>query len=345
MRPEDFDYFLPEELIAQHPLEERAASRLLVLHRDSGAIEHKKFPDIKRYIGKGDLMLFNDTRVIPARLIGAKPAGGKVEVLLIRRVTADEERGMEIWQCMVKPSKGIRRGTRVVFDEDFEAEAIESAGGGFWNFRFSADVSERIKKTGRIPLPPYIRREATFEDSVRYQTVFAANDGAVAAPTAGLHFTSGLLEEMRMMGVETRFLTLHTGPATFMPLREGDISRRAVPEEQFSVSPDVAASVARARAEGRRVIAVGSTVTRAIETVFRNGFDRPVLEGGTDMFIYPGFAFRVVSALVTNFHLPRSTLLMLVAAFAGRENIMMAYREAVERRYRFFSYGDCMMVV
>ncbi|MBI5560576.1 MAG: tRNA preQ1(34) S-adenosylmethionine ribosyltransferase-isomerase QueA [Deltaproteobacteria bacterium] len=348
MKPEDFDYCLPGELIAQYPLSERDASRLLVLYRNGGATEHLAFRDIKRYLRKGDVILFNDTRVIPARLTGKKTTGGRVEIFLVERVKEGKE--SEEWRCMVSPAKGIRKGARVEFGDrgggGIAADYIGKDPDGLWVFVFSGrDVRGRMAGLGAVPLPPYIRRAADESDRTRYQTVFAKNDGAVAAPTAGLHFTEKIIEEIRGMGVEVHYLTLHTGPATFMPVREGDISRHAVPGESFRIEPEAAGSIVRAKREKRRVVAIGSTVTRAIESAFMGGFDNPVLSGKTSLTIYPGFSFRVVDALVTNFHLPRSTLLMLVCAFAGKENVMRAYREAVALRYRFYSYGDCMMVV
>ena len=344
MRAEEFDYFLPDELIAQYPLPRRDASRLMVLRRGSGRLEHRVFTQILEYLEPGDLVVFNDTKVIPARLAGRKVTGGRVELLVVRRDTMEREG--EVWRCMVRPSKGIGEGTRVVFGDDFEARALGRCGEGLWRFLLCGkDVGGMISKYGKVPLPPYIRREAVEIDSGRYQTVFARNEGAVAAPTAGLHFTEDILREMEDMGVEIRYLTLHTGPATFLPVRDGEVSEHRVPEEHYMVPEATASAVSAAKKEGRRVVAVGSTVTRTLEACFMDGLGRPRLSGGTDLFIRPGFRFRVVDALVTNFHLPRSSLVMLVAAFAGREAVLAAYREAVRRRYRFFSYGDCMLIV
>jgi len=344
---EDFDYHLPQALIAQYPLEKRDAGRLLLLHKKSGKVDHGKFPEIRTYLKEGDLILFNDTRVMPARLIGKKETGGKAEILLCRRIKTDGMEGSEEWQCMAKSAKGIKKGCRISFGNGEMPEAVFLGRDpeGFFRFNFHGkDIMERLKTIGRVPLPPYIRREPVALDSVRYQTVFAKVTGAVAAPTAGLHFTEDILNELKKMGVEIQMLTLHTGPATFLPVRS-DILENGLPGEYFRIERGVAQSIIRAKGEKRRVIAVGSTVTRAVETAFRNGFDKPFLEGETGIFIYPGFSFRVIDALVTNFHLPRSTLIMLTAAFAGRENIMRAYKEAVDLRYRFFSYGDCMLIV
>ena len=344
---EDFDYHLPQALIAQYPLEKRDAGRLLLLHKKSGKVDHGKFPEIRTYLKEGDLILFNDTRVMPARLIGKKETGGKVELLLCRHIKTDGMEGLEEWQCMAKAAKGIKKGCRISFGNGEMPDAVFLGRDpeGFFRFNFHGkDIMERLKTIGRVPLPPYIRREPVALDSVRYQTVFAKVTGAVAAPTAGLHFTEDILNELKKMGVEIQMLTLHTGPATFLPVRS-DILENGLPGEYFRIERGVAQSIIKAKGEKRRVIAVGSTVTRAVETAFRNGFDRPFLEGETGIFIYPGFSFRVIDALVTNFHLPRSTLIMLTAAFAGRENIMRAYKEAVDLRYRFFSYGDCMLIV
>lgn len=334
----DFDYFLPEELIAQYPLERRDESRLMVIHKDSGNIEHKNFPDIISYLREGDLLVLNDTKVMPARLVGKKSTGGKVELLLISRAG-----GPELWRSMVKPEKGIKAGARFFFGDDFLAEAIEKDETGFWIFRLEGeDIKEKIRKHGKIPLPPYIRREAEEVDKTRYQTIFAKKEGAIAAPTAGLHFTDVILEEIKKKGVLIRYITLHTGPATFLPVR--DMAWHKVPAERYIIGKDVFAEIIKARKERTRVVAVGSTVTRALEAAFLKGFENPTPEGEADLFITPGFEFKVVSALITNFHLPKSSLLMMVSAFAGRGLILKAYKEAVDKRYRFFSYGDCMMI-
>lgn len=334
----DFDYFLPEELIAQYPVKRRDESRLMVIHRDGGAIEHKNFPDITGCLREGDLLVLNDTKVMPARLVGKKSTGGKVELLLISRVGRPE-----LWRCMVKPEKGIKAGARFFFGDDFFVEAIEKDETGFWIFRLEGeDIKEKIQRHGKIPLPPYIRREAEELDKTRYQTIFAKKEGAIAAPTAGLHFTDVILEEIKKKGVLVCYVTLHTGPATFLPVR--DMASHKVPAEHYIIGKDVFAQIIKAKKEKTRVVAVGSTVTRALEAAFLNGFENPILEGEADLFITPGFEFKVVSALITNFHLPKSSLLMMVSAFAGRGLILKAYKEAVDKRYRFFSYGDCMMI-
>ncbi|MFZ3071805.1 MAG: tRNA preQ1(34) S-adenosylmethionine ribosyltransferase-isomerase QueA [Thermodesulfobacteriota bacterium] len=338
MNPTDFDYFLPEELIAQYPIERRDESRLMVIHRDSGAIEHKNFPDIIGYLREGDLLVLNDTKVMPARLIGKKSTGGKVELLLISMVGDSD-----LWRCMVKPEKGIKSRARFFFADGFSAEAIEKDETGYWIFRLDGeDIKEKIQRHGKIPLPPYIRREAEEIDKTRYQTIFAEKEGAIAAPTAGLHFTDAIFEEIKKKGVLIRYVTLHTGPATFLPVR--DVASHKVPAEHYIIGKDVSLEIIKAKEEKRRVVAVGSTVTRTLEAAFLKGFENPILEGETDLFITPGFEFKVIDALITNFHLPKSSLLMMVSAFVGKDFILKAYKEAVEKRYRFFSYGDCMMI-
>ncbi|VAW37054.1 S-adenosylmethionine:tRNA ribosyltransferase-isomerase [hydrothermal vent metagenome] len=349
MQAADFDYELPEGLIAQYPLRTREASRLLALGRD-GCTEHRAFPDIKDYLRAGDLLIFNDTRVIPARLFGRKESGGKVELLIIRMPDsdppeADRLKSTQRWQAMVRSSKALKEGTRITIGDDLRAEAVRKDSDGLWEIVLTgSDVSAAIKEYGVLPLPPYIRREAEPLDSERYQTVFAVNPGAVAAPTAGLHFTPGIIDALKGAGVELACLTLHTGPATFLPIRDGDVSGHSVPKEHYVIPEATGLAVVKARREGRRVVAVGSTSTRTLEAAFAAGPDEPALSGATDIFIRPGYEFNVVDAVVTNFHLPRSTLLMMMSAFAGRENILKAYKTAVEMRYRFFSYGDCMFI-
>ncbi len=357
MKPEDFDFTLPEDLIAQHPLKERDASRLLVLERESGAIAHRDFKDIVEYLCFGDILVLNDTRVIPARLTGRKPTGGAVELLLVKRLASTGGSGKgekQMWRCMVRSSKGVKEGGCVEFgDKHLKATAVNSAKEGLQDFEFATPkargFADEVQMLGKVPLPPYIQREPVELDRERYQTVFAKRDGAIAAPTAGLHFTEGLLDEIRAKGVAVRYITLHTGPATFLPVRVEDIEEHVVPPERFVVPGGLCAEIKSAQEAGARVFAVGSTVTRALETVFsgkcgeQGGTDGDI-EGETSIFIYPGFRFKAIDAMVTNFHLPRSSLLMLVAAFGKRENVLAAYREAVGRRYRFFSYGDCMLL-
>jgi S-adenosylmethionine:tRNA ribosyltransferase-isomerase len=343
MRAEDFDYELPEGLIAQYPLETREASRLLALGRTDGEIEHKAFTGIKDYFRAGDLLIFNDTRVIPARLFGVKDSGGRAELLITHKIK--DSLNAQLWQAMVRSSKALKQGARITIGKNLLATVIGKDDDGLWQVELEGtDVSSAIKEYGAIPLPPYIRREAEELDSARYQTVFAENDGAIAAPTAGLHFTKDIIDELKATGVEVRYLTLHTGPATFLPIRDGDVDAHSVPKEHYVIPEATRLAVAAAKKEGRRVIAVGSTVTRTLEAAFAKGLDNPVLSGATDIFIRPGYSFKVVDAIVTNFHLPKSTLLMMMSAFAGRDNILNAYKEAVAKGYRFFSYGDCMFI-
>lgn len=338
MKIEAFAFDLPEELIAQHPLGDRAASRLMALDRVSGAVSHKVFRAITGLLRPGDVLVLNDTKVVPARLFAKKATGGKVELLLVR------EARQGVWECMLKNSKGLKTGSRLFFDGG-GAACITGGSDGLWQCLFEGvDPWELMEHYGSVPLPPYIRREPSEADRARYQTVFAGPKGAVAAPTAGLHFTEALLDDIRAMGVEVLRLTLHTGPGTFLPVRVDDISAHRMHREYYSISRPVFDAVVRAKAEGRRVIAVGTTTTRALEAAAATGLETPALEGSTDIFIYPGFVFKVIDGLLTNFHLPASTLLMLVCAFAGHEHVMAAYKEAVEKRYRFFSYGDAMFI-
>jgi len=336
----DFDFDLPEALIAQRPLDKRADSRLMAFERSTGALRHLVFTDLTAQLMPGDVLVLNDTRVVPARLFAGKVTGGKVELLLVREV----EQGL--WECMIRNSRGLKPGSPLYFTEGGRAY-IKDVGGGdsLWTCVFEdVDPWELMKREGRVPLPPYIRREPSEEDKARYQTVFAGPPGAVAAPTAGLHFTDALLDGIKKKGVEVFKLTLHTGPGTFLPVRVDDITLHKMHREFYSIPAQVFDAVGAAKSEGRRVIAVGTTVARSLEAAAMTGFDNPVLVGSTDIFIYPGYVFKVIDGLLTNFHLPRSTLLMLVSAFAGRERVLAAYKEAVERGYRFFSYGDAMFI-
>lgn len=342
MELKDFEFDLPEELIAQRPLGERDASRLMVLKRSTGRTVHTEFRRVAEHLNDGDLLVINDTKVLPARLLGAKATGGRVEVLLVERL---EGEGKELWRCLVKNSKGLKPGSTITIDGGERAGVVSAGDDGFWKVAFAPRFSERLESIGLVPLPPYIRREPEKDDALRYQTVYAGSSGAVAAPTAGLHFTERLLEEIKKKGVDVRRITLHTGPGTFMPVRVENIEAHRMLPERYTVSPEVSEAVQKAKEEKRRVVAVGTTSTRALEAAFRGGIEAPVLSGSTDLFIYPGFRFRVVDALLTNFHLPGSTLIMLVAAFAGRDQVLEAYKEAVRMRYRFFSYGDAMLII
>jgi S-adenosylmethionine:tRNA ribosyltransferase-isomerase len=353
MQVRDFDFELPAELIAQEPPAERSGSRLLYLHRDSGAIEHTVFPALPRLLQPGDLLVVNDTRVFPARLLGRRePSGGQVECLLIARVAGDEGRfGSEQWEALMHPGQKLKPGSRVVFGS---APALcgEVLARRFYGRRLvrlwtedGSPVREAIDRIGHVPLPPYIKRADRPADRERYQTVFARVRGSVAAPTAGLHFTAALNAELAAHGVEVAAITLHVGYGTFQPVRVERVEDHRVESERYEISESVAAAVTRARADGRRVVAVGTTTTRALEAAARAHGEIVPGPGVADLFIYPGFDFRVITGLLTNFHLPRSSLLMLVAAFAGRERVLEAYRQAVARGYRFYSYGDAMLML
>jgi S-adenosylmethionine:tRNA ribosyltransferase-isomerase len=341
MKLSDFDYDLPEELIAQEPVSPRDASRLLVLPR-AGAPEHRRFEDLASLLEPGDLLVFNDTKVIPARLVGRKPSGGKVELLLCEPLEGGLGRR---WRAMGQASKAIRTGTVVELDGlSARVEAVE--GEGFYEVLLDREgeaLEAALARAGRIPLPPYIRREASALDRERYQTVWARAPGSAAAPTAGLHFTGRLLERLDARGVRRAAVTLHVGPGTFLPVRGDSIEGHRMHAERFEVGEEAAAEVAACRARGGRVVAVGTTTVRTLESAFDGARVAPGA-GRTSLFVRPGHAFRAVDALVTNFHLPRSTLLMLVCAFGGTERVLAAYREAVRARYRFFSYGDAMFV-
>src|SRR2546421_8928782 len=347
-RASAFDYELPPQLIAQEPLPDRSASRLLVLERASGAIRHARFPDLIDCVAAEDVIVLNASRVIPARLHGMRGAGsgmrgsgGKAELLLVRELSDGT------WLAMGHPGGKLKPGRRVAFGDDSAVEIVEMLGGGLRRVQFvgALDARATVAKYGEVPLPPYIRRAPTAADRARYQTVYAEHDGSVAAPTAGLHFTPELLDRLRAKGTAIATLDLHIGPGTFKPVEVDDLARHRMEPEPYVVSAEAAASINGRREAGGRVWAVGTTVVRALETCAdEQGVLRPSM-GETRLFIYPPYAFRVVDRLLTNFHLPRSTLLMLVCAFAGYERVMGSYREAVERTYRFYSYGDAMAVI
>ena len=343
MKVSNFDYELPKELIAKFPVEPRDSSRLMVLHRNTGEIEHRIFRDIVEYLKPGDVLVINDTKVIPARLFGKLETGGKVELLLVRQP------GPGTWEVMAKPARKLKEGKRIYFDEELEAVVKGYGGEGRRIVEFilksNKDFMEKLEEIGHIPLPPYIEREEKPEDREKYQTVFARKEGAVAAPTAGLHFTEELLQKLKDKGIIIKNITLHVGPGTFKPVKVENVEEHQMDYETYHVPEDTAAEINRAKEEGRRVIAVGTTVTRTLESAAeKDGKVKPG-EGSTNLFIYPGYRFKVIDALITNFHLPRSTLLMLVSAFAGRERILNAYREAVKKGYRFYSYGDAMFIL
>jgi S-adenosylmethionine:tRNA ribosyltransferase-isomerase len=351
MRVRDFDYDLPAELVAQRPLARRDASRMMVVRRADGAILHRTFLDLPEYFDPGDVLVLNDTKVIPAKAWGRR-GEAVVEFLFLSEI----EPGT--WEVLCKPARRVRAGDEIVFDGGVKAAAVASGEQGRRVLRFPfRDVLGRLKDIGFAPLPPYIKRRkadpaSRSEDLIRYQTVFAAREGAVAAPTAGLHFTPEILGALRSNGVDIAKVTLHVGPATFQPMRVDRLEDHQMLEETFMIPDVISTKIGRAKAEGRPVVAVGTTVVRALESAVRSDGDEAPsmrLSGGafrmTSLFIYPGFEFRVVDRLLTNFHLPRSTLLVLVSAFVGRELVLRAYAEAVRERYRFFSYGDCMLIL
>ena len=334
---QDFHYELPPELIAKYPAEQRSASRLLVLPA-SGAIEHRAFVDILNYVSPGDLMVFNNTQVIPARIFGHKASGGRVEVL-VERIT-----GTHKALAMLRASKAPKPGAQLVLEGGCAVEVLGRQGNLFeLAFPEASPVLAVLEAHGHMPLPPYIDRDDEAFDEQRYQTVYASQQGAVAAPTAGLHFDKALLEALEQKGVNTAFITLHVGAGTFQPVRVDDIASHQMHSETMQLSEAVCEQIRVTKAQGKRVFAVGTTSVRCLETAARSG-ELQAYAGETDIFIYPGFRFQVVDALITNFHLPESTLLMLVSAFAGYQPIMHAYREAVAQQYRFFSYGDAMLL-
>lgn len=341
MKTSDFYYELPEELIAQDPLSDRSASRLLVLNRDSGKISHKVFKDVIEYFKEGDCLVLNNTKVIPARLLGEKEgSGAKAEILLLKRREAD------VWECLVRPGKKLRIGTRVSFgDGSLVAEIIGLAeeGNRLVKFYYEGIFEEVLDSLGEMPLPPYITHK--LEDKNRYQTVFAKHDGSAAAPTAGLHFTKELLEEIKKKGIQIAEVTLHVGLGTFRPVKVEDVNRHHMHVEYYQVSEEAAKIVNETKKNGGRVICVGTTSCRTIESAATKEGYLKAESGETDIFIYPGYEFKLMDGLITNFHLPESTLVMLVAAFAGKERVLSAYEEAVRERYRFFSFGDATLFI
>ncbi|WP_155877671.1 tRNA preQ1(34) S-adenosylmethionine ribosyltransferase-isomerase QueA [Desulfuromonas sp. AOP6] len=343
MRLEDFDFELPAELIAQYPLDSREGSRLMVLNRLHRDIHCGNFPDIVGHFHAGDVLVLNDTQVIPARLLGTKASGGKIEVFLVRRLDSNQED----WVCLTKSSKTPKVGSRLLLGNEIEGTVLGEGEAPYKviRFKFAGDFHQLLEKVGRIPLPPYIRREDTLVDRERYQTVFACSKGAVAAPTAGLHFTQDILAALQSKGVEIVSLTLHVGLGTFLPVRVDNILDHRMHGESFHIPETTANIVNLAKKEGRRVVALGTTTTRTLEYALAGENSVKAGEGLSDLFIYPGFRFKIVDALITNFHLPCSTLMMLVSAFAGRDFIFEAYQRAIDERFRFFSYGDCMMIV
>lgn len=333
----DFDYELPQELIAQHPMEPRDHSRLLVVDKKTGEIEHKHFYDLVNYLKPGDVLVFNDTRVIPARLHGTKDTGAHVEVFLLTRRDATD------WEVLVRPGKKLQVGAKIHFSDELSCEVIEHTdfGGRVVRFKYDGIFEEILDRLGETPLPPYIT--APLEDKERYQTVYNRERGSAAAPTAGLHFTKELLQKIKEIGCEEVFVTLHVGLGTFRPVSEAKIEDHKMHKEFYTVSQEAADAVNKAKAEGRRIIAVGTTAVRTLEAA---GADGQLHAGSswTNIFIYPGYKFRLVDDLVTNFHLPQSTLLMLVSTLSTREIMLQTYKKAVEEKYRFFSFGDAMFI-
>ena len=333
----DFDYDLPQELIAQHPMEPRDHSRLLVVDKKTGEIEHKHFYDLVNYLKPGDVLVFNDTRVIPARLHGTKDTGAHVEVFLLTRRDATD------WEVLVRPGKKLQVGAKINFSDELSCEVIEHTdfGGRVVRFKYDGIFEEILDRLGETPLPPYIT--APLEDKERYQTVYNRERGSAAAPTAGLHFTKELLQKIKEIGCEEVFVTLHVGLGTFRPVSEAKIEDHKMHKEFYTVSQEAADAVNKAKAEGRRIIAVGTTAVRTLEAA---GADGQLHAGSswTNIFIYPGYKFRLVDDLVTNFHLPQSTLLMLVSTLSTREIMLQTYKKAVEEKYRFYSFGDAMFI-
>ena len=341
MNVDIFDFDLPQELIAQTPIKERDHSRLLVMDRKSGKVEHKIFSDIKEYLRPGDCLVLNDTKVIPARLYGIKENSEReVEVLLLKRNPDD------VWECIMKPARKVKIGEYIIFGKGElkgKVISVDETGNRMIKFEYDGIFEEILDKLGEMPLPPYITEKLKEKD--RYQTVYAKYEGSAAAPTAGLHFTKELLGELEASGIDIAYLTLHVGLGTFRPVKAETVEEHVMHSEHYIVSSEAAEKINKAKACGGRVIAVGTTSTRTLETVgMKDGIIRPC-SGDTSIFIYPGKEFKVIDGLITNFHLPKSTLIMLVSAFAGRENVLAAYKTAVENRYRFFSFGDAMFII
>lgn len=341
MKTADFYFDLPQELIAQDPLENRSDSRLLVLDKNTGATEHRHFYDIVEYLNPGDCLVLNNTRVIPARLYGVREGtGAAIEILLLKR------RENNVWETLVRPGKKARPGTRIIFGDGLltgEVLDVVEEGNRLIQFSYEGIFEEILDQLGQMPLPPYITHE--LKDKNRYQTVYAKYDGSAAAPTAGLHFTPELLDKIREKGIQIAEVTLHVGLGTFRPVKVEDVTRHHMHSEFYQIDEEAASIINETRAKGGRVICVGTTSCRTIESAAgEDGMLRPC-SGWTEIFIYPGYRFKVLDALITNFHLPESTLLMLVSALAGREHILAAYEEAVEQKYRFFSFGDAMLIV
>lgn len=364
MKIEEFDYHLPPELIAQKPIPQRDQSRLLVVKRQEKAWEHRIFADLPEYLNPGDLLIINDTKVLPVRLHGRKESGGKIEILLVKEVKNGDKKAAlgeytravldkwpNLWQCLVKGSHKIRENTPIFFNEEIQGVLLRPLSTSLWLIGFpeGVDIKKRLVEVGFPPLPPYIKRNGDSrrkaEDLIRYQTVYAQKEGSIAAPTAGLHFTLELLERIKNKGVLVLPITLHVGLGTFLPVKKEEVENYHLPAESFVIPDSTAAAINKARRSKQRIIAVGTTVTRALESSLMENGEIKAGPGETDLFIIPGYKFRIINCLITNFHLPRSTLLMLVYAFGGKEFIREAYAEAIKEKYRFYSYGDAMFII
>lgn len=348
MHISEFDYELPEELIAQMPADKRENSRMMVLDKNEQTIEHKHFYDILDYLNENDLLVLNDTKVIPARLFGTKETGGKIEVFLLEA----QSEGSNNWSCLIKPSKKVKPGTIITIGDELKAipiKRLEDDGEWLVELQHSGDLFEILHKIGNIPLPPYIERKVQTEeikkfDIERYQTVYAKDEGSVAAPTAGLHFSKEILEKLKSKGVDLAYVTLNVGLGTFRPVKCDNILDHKMHSETFEITQEAANKINKAKAQGKNIVAVGTTSVRTLETAYAKYGEIKACHDHSELFIYPPYEFKVVDKLITNFHLPKSTLLMLVSALAGKDFIFKAYKEAVEQKYRFFSYGDCMLI-
>ena len=335
----DFNYDLPENLIAQTPIENRSESKLLVMDRKTGELEDKTFKDILSYFNKGDVLVLNDTKVLPARIFGKKEeTGAHIELLLLKEIESDT------WECLSRPFKRLKVGTKITFSNDLSATVLEKKEEGLVNVKFSYNgiFIEQIEKIGLMPLPPYIHK--SLKDQSRYQTVYAKYLGSAAAPTAGLHFTNELLKSLKEKGVEIEYVTLHVGLGTFRPVSENDITKHHMHSERYIMTKEVADRLNKAKEENRKIYAVGTTSTRTLESIMNKYHKFTECNETTDIYIYPGYKFLAIDGLITNFHLPKSTLLMLVSAFSTRENILNAYKHAIDNNYRFFSFGDAMFI-
>lgn len=347
----DYNYELPKELIAQKPIEKRDQSRLLFLQRETGRMSHHKFYEICDFLSPSDILVVNNTEVVPGRLIGKKDTGGKAEILILdytKGYNKEKDKNTFVYECLIKTSKRARQGTTIFFDQGLKAEVINSRN-GIYSVKFTCkgDFEEFLYRIGKVPLPPYIRRDKdniACDDKKTYQTVYASQKGAIAAPTAGFHFTKKLIEKLKLKDIKIVEITLHVGYGTFLPVRVSDIRNHEIHSEWCTVPEKSAEIINNAKANGKRIIAVGTTCVRTLEYLSDTNGNILNKSGNCDLFIYPGYKFKVIDAMITNFHLPKSTLLMLVSAFAGHENILNAYREAIKKRYRFYSYGDAMFI-